>query len=161
MKKGSLTIVGTGFLAVGQTTPEAVVCIKRADKLFHMVSDPVARYWLKELNPTAESLHGCYAEGKPRNVSYAEMAERMLAPVRQGQEVCAAFYGHPGVFVTPSHDAIRQARLEGHGARMLPESPRRIAWWPIWESILLSTGARATRPPISSHASSVSIPTAP
>jgi uroporphyrin-III C-methyltransferase len=120
MKKGSLTIVGTGFLAVGQTTPEAVVCIKRAEKLFHMVSDPVARYWLKELNPTAESLHGCYAEGKPRNVSYAEMAERMLAPVRQGQEVCAAFYGHPGVFVTPSHDAIRQARLEGHGARMLP-----------------------------------------
>lgn len=120
MKKGSLTLVGTGFLAAGQTTPEAIVCIKRAEKLFHMVSDPVAWAWLKDLNPTAESLHDSYGEGKPRNLSYAEMAERMLAPVRQGMEVCAAFYGHPGVFVTPSHEAIRQARLEGHGARMLP-----------------------------------------
>ena len=120
MKKGSLTLVGTGFLAAGQTTPEAIVCIRRAEKLFHMVSDPVAWAWLKDLNATAESLNDCYGEDKPRNVSYAEMAERMLTPVRQGLEVCAAFYGHPGVFVTPSHEAIRQARLEGHSARMLP-----------------------------------------
>lgn len=120
VKKGSLWVVGTGFLAAGQTTPEAVTCIEQADKLFHMVSDPVAWAWLQELNPTAESLHGCYAEGKPRHQSYAEMAERMLAPVRQGLNVCAAFYGHPGVFVAPSHTAIRQARLEGHVAQMLP-----------------------------------------
>lgn len=120
MKKGTLTIVGTGFLAVGQTTPEAIVCIERAEKLFHMVSDPVALSWLRELNPTAESLHNYYGEGKSRNVSYAEMAERMLVPVREGLEVCAAFYGHPGVFVKPSHAAIRQARLEGYTARMLP-----------------------------------------
>lgn len=120
MKQGSLWIVGTGFLAAGQTTPEAVVCIERAEKLFHMVSDPVAWAWLKELNPTAESLHDCYAEGKSRHQSYAEMAERMLAPVRQGLNVCAAFYGHPGVFVTPSHAAIHQARREGHVAQMLP-----------------------------------------
>ena len=120
MKKGSLWVVGTGFLAAGHTTPEAVTCIEQADKLFHMVSDPVARAWLQELNPTAESLRECYAEGKPRQQSYTEMAERMLAPVRQGLNVCAAFYGHPGVFVTPSHTAIRQARLEGHVAQMLP-----------------------------------------
>ncbi|HKV10133.1 MAG TPA: SAM-dependent methyltransferase [Thermoanaerobaculia bacterium] len=120
MKPGSLWVVGTGFLAAGQTTPEAIVCIERAEKLFHMVSDPVAWAWLKELNPTAESLHDCYAEGKSRHQSYAEMAERMLAPVRQGLNVCAAFYGHPGVFVTPSHAAIRQARREGHVAQMLP-----------------------------------------
>jgi len=34
--------------------------------------------------------------------------------------VCAVFYGHPGVFVLPSHAAITQARAEGYDAEMLP-----------------------------------------
>jgi len=33
---------------------------------------------------------------------------------------CLACYGHPGVFVYPSHEAIRRARAEGYEARMLP-----------------------------------------
>ena len=37
------------------------------------------------------------------------MVERILAPVRAGKQVVAAFYGHPGVFVQPSHEAIRRA----------------------------------------------------
>jgi len=44
----------------------------------------------------------------------------MLEPVRAGRKACAAFYGHPGVFVRPSHEAVRRARAEGHEARMLP-----------------------------------------
>lgn len=48
------------------------------------------------------------------------MVERMLNFVRKGQNVCVAFYGHPGVFVYPSHKAIKQARAEGYNARMLP-----------------------------------------
>jgi hypothetical protein len=44
----------------------------------------------------------------------------MLAPVRRGAWVCTAFYGHPGVFVDPSHDAVARARAEGYAARMLP-----------------------------------------
>lgn len=48
------------------------------------------------------------------------MVEEILAPVRDGRQVCAAFYGHPGVFVFPSHQAIAQARREGFPARMLP-----------------------------------------
>jgi uncharacterized protein YabN with tetrapyrrole methylase and pyrophosphatase domain len=55
-----------------------------------------------------------------RDVIYAEMTEEILAAVRRGSRVCAAFYGHPGVFVTPSHDAIERARTEGFPARMLP-----------------------------------------
>jgi len=48
------------------------------------------------------------------------MVERILAAVRRGLDVCAVFYGHPGVFVSPSHEAIRRAREEGFPARMLP-----------------------------------------
>ena len=46
--------------------------------------------------------------------------EALLEPVRRGRNVCGAFYGHPGVFVTPSHEAVRRARAEGFPARMLP-----------------------------------------
>jgi len=48
------------------------------------------------------------------------MVERILKNVKDGFKVCVVFYGHPGVFVQPSHEAIRIARLEGFSARMLP-----------------------------------------
>jgi hypothetical protein len=76
---------------------------------------------LKELNPKgAESLTVLYAEGKPRIETYNEMIEKTLACVRAGMVTCMACYGHPGVFVYPSHESIRRARAEGYSARMLP-----------------------------------------
>jgi len=48
------------------------------------------------------------------------MVEEILRWVRKGLDVCVAFYGHPGVFVTPSHEALRRARKEGFQATMLP-----------------------------------------
>jgi precorrin-2 methylase len=43
-----------------------------------------------------------------------------MTAVREGLNVCAAFYGHPGVFVYASHQSIRLARAEGFEAQMLP-----------------------------------------
>lgn len=120
MPSGSLTVVGTGYLVAGQVTAEALSAIVGAEKLFHLVSDPATRRWLESVNSTAESLVDAYAVGKPRHRSYAEMVERMLAPVRRGRDVCAAFYGHPGIFATPGHVAVARARAEGHEAQMLP-----------------------------------------
>lgn len=48
------------------------------------------------------------------------MVARILSEVRLGNFVCAAYYGHPGVFAFPTHESIRQARAEGYSARMLP-----------------------------------------
>jgi hypothetical protein len=48
------------------------------------------------------------------------MVEEILTAVRDGKRVCAVFYGHPGVYVEPSHEAVRRARAEGFQARMLP-----------------------------------------
>lgn len=120
MKKGSLFVVGTGYIAAGHVTAESEALIKCAEKCLYLVADPAAGAWIQDLNPTAESMRDAYAPGKPRRESYAEIVERMLAPVRQGLDVCAAFYGHPGVFAFPPHQAIRQARAEGFEARMLP-----------------------------------------
>ena len=119
-QRGTLTIVGTGFRISGQVTPEALSAIQSADKFLHLVQDVVTHRWLESTNPTAESLYSSYLPGRPRRETYEEMVERMLAPVRQGKRVCAAFYGHPGVFVTPAHEAIRRARAEGFEAEMLP-----------------------------------------
>src|SRR6185503_14601145 len=52
--------------------------------------------------------------------TYEEMIQRILECVRDGNLTCLACYGHPGVFVYPSHESIRRARAEGYPARMLP-----------------------------------------
>ncbi len=119
-KKGSLTIVGTGIQAIGHLTFEAKANIQHADAVFYLVAEPIAERYLLDINPAAKSLFHLYARGKERMTSYREMVSTILRPVRMGLHVCAAFYGHPGVFVFPSHEAIRQAREEGHSAEMLP-----------------------------------------
>lgn len=119
MAKGSLLVVGTG-LQIGQTTLEARAQMEIADKLFYLVADPATAVWVSKLNPSAESLYKFYSPDKKRLQTYLEMSQHIMASVRDGLKVCAAFYGHPGVFVFPSHQAIRIAEEEGYEARMLP-----------------------------------------
>jgi hypothetical protein len=117
---GSLTIVGTGISIGGHLTPEARAAFERAEEAWYLVGDPVATALLEEINPRARSLHDLYDPGLPRLETYEAMVERLLASVRAGRQVCAAFYGHPGVFVYPSQKAIERARAEGYDATMLP-----------------------------------------
>lgn len=88
--------------------------------MLYLVPDPISAAGIEQLNPRARSLDGCYAEGIARREAYALMIEEILASVRAGRRVCAAFYGHAGVFVLPSHGAIERARAEGFPAWMLP-----------------------------------------
>ena len=44
----------------------------------------------------------------------------LLQEVRAGSRVVGVFYGHPAVFVTPSHRAIAIAKEEGYSAKILP-----------------------------------------
>jgi hypothetical protein len=118
--RNELIVVGTGFRLSGQITPESSSAIIHAEKLFYLVQDIVTQHWLEERNPSAESLANSYRPGRPRRETYEEMVARILSPLRHGKRVCAAFYGHPGIFVYPAHEAIRQARGEGYEATMLP-----------------------------------------
>jgi uncharacterized protein YabN with tetrapyrrole methylase and pyrophosphatase domain len=117
--KGRLTVVGTG-ISFGQLTLEARGAIQRAERVLYVVADAITERWIEENAPGSESLYDCYGPGKSRMTSYLEMVERILDAAREGAQVCAAFYGHPGVFVYPSHEAVRRARQEGIPARMLP-----------------------------------------
>jgi hypothetical protein len=119
LERGSLTVVGTGIQLVGHLTLGARSWIEGADKVLFAVADPLTAKWLQSLNPAAESLP--YDTGNlRRRTTYDEMVERILVEVRSGLNVCAVFYGHPGVFADPAHEAIRQARREGFRAEMLP-----------------------------------------
>jgi hypothetical protein len=119
-RDGSLLVVGTGIGLAGQVTVEALKAIEAAECLLYVAGTSAAAAWLRQLNPHAVPLHVHYAPGKNREVTYSEMVDRIMAEVRSGRRVVAAFYGHPGVCVDPGHDAVRTARAEGYVARMLP-----------------------------------------
>ena len=120
MKKGSLVIVGSGIKSVAHVTLETKAHIEQSDQVFYVVGNPVISEWIKKLNSNTKSLYELYAVGKERLDTYDEMVEIMLVSVREGLKVCGIFYGHPGVFVNPSHRAIEQARKEGYETCMLP-----------------------------------------
>ncbi len=118
-RNGSLTVVGTGIQLAFQTTPQTRAVLERADEVLYLVNDPLTERWIERLNGRARSLAGLYAQGKDRAQTYADMVDEILLAVRAGGRVAAAFYGHPGVFVEPGHQAVRCARAEGFRARML------------------------------------------
>lgn len=118
---GSLTVIGTGIRTLGQLTGEAIAWIKVSDAVLYLVADPVAEEVIRTLNPAgATSLRGYYAEGMTRKLSYEAMVQHIVSCVRAGQRTCVAFYGHPGVFAYPAHEAIQRLRKEGFQCRMLP-----------------------------------------
>jgi hypothetical protein len=119
-KAGSLTVIGTGIKAIGHVTQESRNYLEHAQKVLYLVADPVTERWIKRLNPTAESLYGYYGDDKLRSITYHEMADRIMFYVRKGIHVCAAFYGHPGIFVSPSYISLKVLRAEGYKAEMMP-----------------------------------------
>lgn len=117
---GALTVVGTGIDVTTQLTPGAAAAIEAADEVLYLVGDPVAALRIEALNPNVRSVDDLYAPDKDRRRTYDEMADVFVEPARRGVRVCAALYGHPGVFGLPAHLAVERARAEGIQARMLP-----------------------------------------
>jgi Precorrin-4 methylase len=119
-ERGRLVVIGSGIKAVSHFTLEAQAHIQQADIVLYAAADPVTDIWIESQNPNAFDLYEYYGDDKSRIITYVQMIERIMAEVRAGKYVCALFYGHPGVFVTPSHNAIAIAREEGYDAVMLP-----------------------------------------
>ena len=117
---GSLVCVGIGMTLGSHLTPLARDYIDKADVVFTGLSDGIIEMWIAGMNADVRSLQSFYREGKSRMQTYHEMVDAMLAEVRAGKRVCAAFYGHPGVFAWPTHKAIAIARSEGFDAHMEP-----------------------------------------
>jgi hypothetical protein len=119
-QRGSLVCVGVGMTLGSHLTPLARSYIENADVVFMAVSDGIVELWLKQMHADVRSLQHFYREGKSRARTYRQMVDAMLKEVRAGKRVCGAFYGHPGVFALPPHEAIAIARREGYAAHMEP-----------------------------------------
>ena len=119
-RRGKLVIVGTGIRPPFQTTFEALFHIEKADRVFFLLAEEAPTKWIYQRNGSARSLAPLYVEHTNRADVYESIVEMVLVPVREGLEVCLALYGHPGVFVSPSHEALARARAEGLEASMLP-----------------------------------------
>ena len=119
-KKGSLIIVGTGINVVSQTTISAKSQIEHADIVFFAVAGATGQRWIESLNDNIVSLGTLYEEGKSRVQTYQDMVDMIANEVRAGKRVCAAYYGHPGVFVNPTHKVIKLLQAEGYSAKMDP-----------------------------------------
>jgi precorrin-3B methylase len=124
LKHGELICVGTGLRLAGQLTPITKSTIENADIVLGAVASHLTRHWLGQVAKEFVCLLEYYGEGggkgKSRQTTYEQMVDRILIEVRAGKTVCAAFYGHPGVFACISHRAICQAKKEGYPAHMLP-----------------------------------------
>lgn len=116
--KGSIIVAGSG-ITLGQMTMETQNYIKAADVVYYVLTDIVSESWVLDHAQVAHSMKGYYEEGTGRIHTYIRMANTVVDAARQGLRVCAVFYGHPGIFVTPSHEIIRLAKAEGIPARML------------------------------------------
>jgi len=126
MKKGSLVIVGTGILTPAHLSQESINRIETADIVHVLVPDALGLNTIKKLNSKIKNLGDLYFDAKTgknganRLEAYDLMVESILDDVRAGLRVCVVFYGHPGVFVYPSHVSIEKAKEEGYEAKMLP-----------------------------------------
>lgn len=120
MSKGRLTIVGTGIITPQHMTLESVRHIEAADIVYYIVPDPLAFDFLSSLNGNLVSLADCYQKTNNRVETYDLMVSRVMQSVEQGLKVTAVFYGHPSVFVTPSHKLIELAKCKQISAIMLP-----------------------------------------
>ena len=119
-RPGRLVIVGTGITGVSQLTLEAVAWIEAADVVCYVLADPLTERWIGEHARGTEDLARLHRSDVPRLHAYRAMSERLVEHARDGRLVVGVFYGHPGVFTSPSHWAVESARAEGIPARMLP-----------------------------------------
>ncbi|MBV8634961.1 MAG: hypothetical protein JO002_10760 [Burkholderiaceae bacterium] len=123
-KKGRLVCVGTGMRLGGQITPIAQSHIESADVVVGAASNIFQRRWLQGLAREYICLARHYdvvkEDGKNRRDTYRNMCAAIMDQVRAGKTVCAAFYGHPGIFACIANLAINQALAEGYEAHMVP-----------------------------------------
>ncbi len=117
--QGRLIVAGCG-LHPGHMTLETQSHIKVADKVLLVAPNPLSIQHIIQINPKTENLGRFYETEPNRAEIYRAMANYIIAEVKKGLAVCTVFYGHPGIFVTSTHVAIRQLKQLGYPVKMLP-----------------------------------------
>jgi tetrapyrrole methylase family protein/MazG family protein len=120
MNKNTLIIVGSGIKFMSHLTVEAKACIEKADKVLYLINEPVTQEWIKNANPSAESLDPLYLKNLYRNDNYLLISKYIIENLEKYQTLCVVIYGHPTVFVQPSLFAAKHAKEEGYNVVIMP-----------------------------------------
>jgi uncharacterized protein YabN with tetrapyrrole methylase and pyrophosphatase domain len=118
--KPTLVIAGTGIQGLSQITKEVEHFLDSTDRVFYLANNPLVTKYILEKRPEAVSLFSLYEVGLNRRITYDKMTRALVSPLQEGFNSFGLFYGHPGVFVNPTHRAIKVARNMGFAAYMLP-----------------------------------------
>ena len=117
--QGSLVVVGSGIQFGRHVSERALSEIREAEVVLCLV-DPFALGMILDIRPDAINLGVHYIPGKDRREVYRAIDAEIMAEVMAGKQVCAVFYGHPGVFADVPHAVLDKARERGIPARMEP-----------------------------------------
>jgi len=117
--KGSLVIAGCG-LHPGHMTLETESYIKNAELVLVVAPNPLSIQHIRKLNDNVENLGRFYRDDLTRLQTYHGMADYMVSRVKDGQNVCTIFYGHPGIFVLSTHIAHEKLSELDYPVKMLP-----------------------------------------
>ena len=120
MKKGLLSIVGSGIKFLSHLTTEGKAYIEQADFVLYLVNDPAMQEWIRQHNPNSESLDTLYYSQELRQASYEAISEYILKKLKTHPKVCAVFYGHPTMLVQSSLLAANMAVAAGYEVMILP-----------------------------------------
>ena len=75
LKRGSLTIAGSGIASIDQLTMQTVAAIENADVVCYVLNDPAAEAFIRKKNPSVYDLYQLYDDGKNRLETYVQMIE--------------------------------------------------------------------------------------
>lgn len=116
----SLIVGGSGIKFKSHLTVETETYIRNADVVLYLINEPAMQQWIKSNSKASISLDSYYGKFELRSDCYNAMAECVMDEVRKNQHVCFILYGHPSVFANPGITAVKQAKIEGYYAKMLP-----------------------------------------
>lgn len=118
---GSLTVIGSGIKFASHLSLESKAYIEQAELVLMLVSDKHLEEWLSSLNKNTINLSEKFYHGdQQRTDIYQAIADYIVGQVKQNQHVCFVTYGHPGVFASAPHNAIKQTQAFGYPAKMTP-----------------------------------------
>lgn len=113
-------VVGLGIKSVQQVTREAEGAIRLCRKVFLVDSGFGVHEFVQTLCPEVVDLLGLYLEGRNRRYTYRSMAAHVLDAALDDPPVCFATYGHPQMYVYPTHLMRRGAALLDLSVRVIP-----------------------------------------
>lgn len=116
----TLTVIGTGIKFLSHITVETKAYIENADKVLFLLNEPAIAEWIKNKNPSYESLEELYFSCNARRDSYTKITNYILETLKHIKHLCVAFYGHPTIFADPALEAAKIAKSQGYDVRILP-----------------------------------------